>query len=205
MPAHPRRPAPQAGFSLIELLVAIALLGILASLALPGFSDMIRNSRRTETVNELSASLMLARAESLKRGQPVVVCGVTDANGNRVVDAAERSCSGTDWRDGWIVAAWTDADNDGALDAGELQPPLKAYLNEYDTISITASDLSGAPAAGALALQPFNRAGSSGRLTVCDPRGATRSRGIEVASTGRSRLLINATEDAATGAALTCP
>lgn len=205
MSAHPRRPTPQAGFSLIELLVAVALLGILASLALPGFSDMIRNSRRTETVNELSASLMLARAESLKSGQPVVVCGVDDANGNRVIDTAERTCTGTDWRDGWIVATWTDADNDGALDAGELQVPLKAYRNEYDTVSITASGLSGAPATGALVMQPFNRAGTSGRLTVCDARGAARSRGVEVASTGRSRLLVNATEDTATGAALTCP
>jgi type IV fimbrial biogenesis protein FimT len=205
MPAHPRHPVPQAGFSLIEVLTAVALLGILASLALPGFTDMIRNSRRTETVNELSASLMLARAESLKRGQPVLVCGVEDANGNGVVDAAERSCSGVNWRGGWIVAAWTDADNDGILDAGELQAPLKAYLNPYETISITASDLSGEPATGALALQPFNRAGTSGRLTVCDPRGATRARGIELASTGRSRLLMNDTEDAATGAALSCP
>lgn len=205
MPAHPCRPASPGGFSLVEVLTAIALLGILASLALPGFTDMIRNSRRTETVNELGASLMLARAESLKRGQPVVVCGVEDANGNRVVDAAERACSGADWGDGWIVAGWTDADNDGALDAGELQVPLKAYLNEYDTISVTASELSGAPAAGALVMQPFNRAGTSGRLTVCDARGATRSRGLEVASTGRARLLVNATEDAATGAALTCP
>lgn len=186
------------------MLTTIAILGILASLALPAFAEMIRNSRRTVTVNELSASLMLARSESLRSGQPVVICGVDDANGNRVLDPAERTCAGLDWREGWMVAMWNDADNDGVLDGGELQAPLKVYLNDYDTIAIAASDFVSAPAIGALAMQPFNRAGSAGRLTVCDLRGAARARGIEVATTGRSRLLVNDTEDATTGTALTC-
>ena len=135
----------------------------------------------------------------------MVVCGVNDANGNLAIETSERDCAGVDWRDGWIVAAWSDTDNDSTLDNGELQAPLRLFVNGYGTITVTASGFDSAPVSGALAFQPFNRSGSTGRLTVCDARGARRARGIDVASTGRTRVLVNSTEDTSTGVALTCP
>lgn len=201
-----RRPAGPRGFTIIELLIVLTVLGILASIAVPSFTEMIRNARRNGAIDELGSSIMLARAEAMKRGQAVVVCGVNDANNNKVIESGERNCAGVDWRDGWIVAAWSDSDNDGTVDGGELQaPPLKLYVNAHDTLTVTGSGFENAPAAGALALQPFNRAGTTGRLTVCDARGTRRARGLEVASTGRARVLVNSTEDATTGAALSCP
>ena len=104
------------------MLTAIAILGILASLALPAFSDLIKNNRRTVTVNELTAGLMLARAEATRSGRPVVICGVDDANANHVLETTEQTCSGVDWRDGWMVASWGDADSDGVLDSGDARP-----------------------------------------------------------------------------------
>lgn len=200
-----RRAGEPAGFTIIEVLIVVTILGILASIAVPAFTDMVRNSRRSQTVEALTSSLMLARSEAMKRGQPVVVCGVVDANNNLAIDAAERNCAGLDWRDGWIVAAWSDADNDAALDSGELQPPIRIHVNGFDTVTVTASGLENAAGSGALAFQAFNRAGSSGRLTVCDARGARRARGVEVASTGRARTLVNNVEDSATGVAMACP
>ncbi|ODU06989.1 MAG: hypothetical protein ABS84_16865 [Rubrivivax sp. SCN 71-131] len=54
---HPTsRPAPaaQRGFTLIELMIAIVVVGILASIAYPSFMDAIRKSRRSEAINALN-------------------------------------------------------------------------------------------------------------------------------------------------------
>ena len=194
-----------SGFTLIELLVTLTILAILVSLGLPAMTDVVRNNRRTVLVNELLASLMLARAEAARSGQPVVVCGVDDANGNRTIDVAERTCSGLDWRDGWIVAVWADADNDGALDTGELAAPMRMFVNDYDSVQATGSGFANAPAGGAVALMPFNRQGTSGRVTVCDTRGASRSRALDISANGRPIVVVNDVEDAGSGVALTCP
>ena len=197
-----RRPA---GFTVIEVLIVVTILGILASIAVPAFTDMVRNSRRNQTVEAITSSLLLARSEAMKRGQAVVVCGVVDANNNLAIDTSERNCAGLDWRDGWIVAAWNDNDNDAALDSGELQAPIRIHVNGYDTVNVTASGLENEAGTGAFAFQAFNRAGSSGRVTVCDARGVRRARGVDVASTGRARTLVNNVEDTANGVALACP
>ena len=194
-----------SGFTLIELMVTLTVLAILVSLALPDLGNVIRNNRRTVLVNELLAGLMLARSEASRSGQPLVLCGVDDANGNQSIDVAEQTCTGLDWRDGWIVAVWTDADSDGALDAGELAAPLRMFVNDYDGYRVTGSGFSGAPVAGAVALMPFNRQGTSGRVTVCDPRGVSRSRAVDFAANGRPVVVVNNIEDAGAGVALTCP
>jgi prepilin-type N-terminal cleavage/methylation domain-containing protein len=192
------------GFTLIELMVTLAVLAVLVAIGTPAMADVIRNNRRTVLVNELLASLMLARANAARSGQPMVVCGVTDANANGAIDVAERSCTGVDWRTGWMIAAWNDADADSTLDAGELLAPTRVYLNDDEGYTIMASDFAGSPATGAAALMPFNREGTSGRLTVCDPRGAARSRAVDFSSSGRPTVVVNESEDSA-GVALTCP
>jgi len=192
------------GFTLIELMVTLTVLGILVSLGMPAMADILRNNRRSELVNELLASLMLARADAARSGQPVVVCGVSDANANGAIDVAERSCTGLDWRTGWMAAPWNDADADGALDNGELLAPSRVFLNDDEGYTVTASGFAGSPATGAAALMPFNREGTSGRLTVCDPRGAARSRAVDFSSSGRPSIAVNDSEDSA-GVALTCP
>lgn len=200
MPSTPS----SSGFTLIELMVTLTVLAILVSLGMPAMADVVRNNRRTTLVNELLASLMLARADAARSGQPVIVCGVDDANSNGAIDAAERACTGLDWRTGWMVAAWNDADADSVLDNGELLAPTRVYLNDDDGYTVTGSAFAGSPAAGAAALMPFNRQGTSGRLTVCDPRGAARSRAVDFSSSGRPTVLVNDSEDAA-GVALSCP
>lgn len=75
-----------SGFTLLELMITLSVAGILMAIAIPSFSDMMRNSRLTAYTNELVSALNIARSEAVKRGQHVVV-----------------RKTGTGWENGWQV------------------------------------------------------------------------------------------------------
>lgn len=81
-----------AGFSLIELMMTIAILAILLTLAAPSFQRLIATNRMAGSANELLGSMQLGRNEALKRRIPVSLCPSTDGV----------ACGGN-WADGWIV------------------------------------------------------------------------------------------------------
>ncbi len=101
------------GFTLIELIIAIALLAIFVGLALPSFFTAIQNNRITGQANELLTAFQLGRTEALKRNRPVVVCASDDGE----------ECQG-DWTDGWLVAE----DN---ADAGSSSPDIAQVLRVW--------------------------------------------------------------------------
>lgn len=88
-----------AGFTLIELMVAIALLGILAGIALPAFDAMSLNSRLRTYANDFAAAARLARSEAVKRNGPVRLC--------MTADGATCTTSGS-WEQGWLVVTAAD-------------------------------------------------------------------------------------------------
>jgi type IV fimbrial biogenesis protein FimT len=79
------------GFSLIELMVALAVAAILISAAVPGFQHLIISSRLTTTANELVAALNMARSEAIKRNAAVNLNsdGAVKINNNTVRAAIE--------------------------------------------------------------------------------------------------------------------
>lgn len=72
------------GFTLIELMVAISVLVILSTLAVPSFRALIQNNRATTLSNELVTSINYARSEAVRRGLVVSICS-------------------DDWTDSWRV------------------------------------------------------------------------------------------------------
>jgi len=94
------------GFTLVEAMMVVTILGILAALAVPSFKSTIDSSRRTAYANQLFEDLAFARSEAIKRGVRVTVCPSTDGS----------SCRGTSgWEQGWIT--FVDLNRDGARDA----------------------------------------------------------------------------------------
>lgn len=106
------------GFTLIELIVTVALAAILLTVAVPGFRTMIQNNRATAYANQLVSALNLARSESVRRKVPVSVCASTDQAG---------CAASTNWATGWIV--FTDTGTAGTVDGTDtvlrVQEPLQ--------------------------------------------------------------------------------
>lgn len=67
-----------AGFTLIELMVTIAVLAVIVTIATPSFASIINGNRLAGASNEISALLQLGRMEALRRNQVVIVCPVAD-------------------------------------------------------------------------------------------------------------------------------
>jgi type IV fimbrial biogenesis protein FimT len=80
-----------SGFSLIELIITVTIVGILSAIAIPSFSNIISNNRLTAYSNEFVGALNLARSEAIKRGTQVTV--------ERLGGASETK----NWHWGWQV------------------------------------------------------------------------------------------------------
>ena len=98
----------QMGFSIVELMTVIAILGILAAAAVPGFTTFVNNNRLAAVSNDLTATLQSARLEATRRGVQVHLCPSND--GATCVDSAT-------WR-GWVAFADTNGNN--SVDSGEM-------------------------------------------------------------------------------------
>lgn len=100
------RAAP--GFTLVELMVTLAVAAILVTMAVPGFTSLINSNRLGSSANQLVAAVQAARIEAVRRNARVIMC--------RSVDGATCAAAGDEWP-AWIV--FVDTDADGNLDAGE--------------------------------------------------------------------------------------
>lgn len=96
-----RRTRHHSGFSLIELLVTIAIVAILLAVAFPSFQGSLRSNRVATSTNEFMGSLALARTEAVRSTNGAGLCAANVA-GDTCVDS-------TDWSNGWLV--WTDSDD----------------------------------------------------------------------------------------------
>jgi type IV fimbrial biogenesis protein FimT len=122
----------QRGFTLVELVVTIALLAVLTTLAAPTFAELLRQWQRDSATRELTTSLQLARSESIKSSRQMVVCPSTDGS---------NCAASNEWNTGWIVFVDDGADtfanaNNQTLDADERT--LKVASAQSGIASLTS-------------------------------------------------------------------
>lgn len=105
---NPGKPGEIHGFSLIELLVAVVVTGVLLGLAVPIYRDWIATTEMMNEAQHLANSMNRARAEAINGGFRVNLCQT--AGGRQCVDA------GT-WEGGWML--FIDNNRNGEVDDGE--------------------------------------------------------------------------------------
>lgn len=159
------------GFTLIELMITIAIAALLLGVAVPSMASMMESNRRAAAVNSLISDMQLARSAAASRGAEVVVCHSTNGT----------SCSGQsnpDWSTGWLVFVDNVAAN-GSVDTDE-EVLAVAGARSGVTMPSTASS-------GRFQFKPGARSMVGATVAVC-PKGSDKGRWIIVSATGRPRL-----------------
>lgn len=148
------------GFTLLEMMIALAIAAVLTVIAIPMFRDSSLRNTLTVQSNDLVAGALLARSEAIKRRAAVAFCASSD----------KLTCTDTRWEAGWIVRA-----ADGTVVQYHKAAPSGFLINADSTnISFAASGLSA----------------SLATMTICrsSPSAGNQERVITINATGKSAI-----------------
>jgi type IV fimbrial biogenesis protein FimT len=109
------------GFTLIELMVVIALVAILSAIVIPGLSSFVQDGRVSANVNEFISSITFARTEAVKRGRLVTMCRSSNADAG---NASTCLAAGDDWASGWIVYEESTTADVASVGTRETSEPI---------------------------------------------------------------------------------
>jgi type IV fimbrial biogenesis protein FimT len=193
-----KAPTPQRGFTLIELMVTVALVVILMMVATPSFVTFQRNAELTSRMNSLVASINTARGEAMKRGRDAVILpkdgsswdsgmiAFVDMNSNRTYESATDILiyKNEDPKPSYLTISGDNAPFSSTpyirFDAQGYPKPAGSDLRNF-TISIARNDVTGT--------EVFNqtrrlKVSISGRTRTCRPTSSTDAACLESTTTG---------------------
>lgn len=128
-----------AGFTVLELLTVMAVMGILAAIAIPGFGYLAASTKVKGASTELYLAMVRARSEAVKRNRAAAV--VANAAG---------------WQNGWRIIA--DANNDGDFDdVAANTDRLVTEQGDLRRVQITLAPACGSPPCTRVVFRPNGR------------------------------------------------
>lgn len=160
----------KSGFTLLELIITIALISIVTALAIPSMRAFSKNDRLTTNINTMIGHLAYARSEAVKRSAQVSICVSSDA----------ANCTGGNWEDGWIV--YVDSDGDDAFNsASEEILRANQALDGNNTLTPTGY-------ANQVTYDNRGYVTATGSFLLCDDRSGDFGKTISISNTGRVRF-----------------
>ncbi len=152
------------GFTLIELLVTISIAAILLSVAVPGFTEMIRNNRMGSVTHDMVSLLKYARLEAMRTGNRIYVSPLSEVS------------TSNEWGNG--IRLWLDGDDDDSYDSGEeiREVSLSSGDNEVDVTEGASSFFFSA--------QGLTNLDENLKVNICDQRTGETGRQIAILSSG---------------------
>lgn len=176
----------QTGFTILELMIVVAIVGILGSLALGGLREWNRSARRTAALSDFLATMHIARSESVKRNTRIGVCPSEDSSD------PDAKCAGSkDWAIGWIV--FVDADGDMERSGDEEILSANDKLPDEWSLYSNNGDV-------ALDFRPNGRVETSSMATSADfnlcliDGAATEGRVVSISISGRPQSGLKAAD-----------
>lgn len=163
----PRGPKWQPGFTLLELMVTLAVLGIIAAIAFPSMSTLINNNRLAAATSELAAGLQLARSEAIRRNARIEVCSTSDG---------ETCASDDDWAH-WVVLG-ADRETNEIIVLRDFQTP-----NGVDLVGPSTS----------IVFRPSGLLERESALVVCAPKAHPEENRREVTVMVSGRVAVSKT------------
>lgn len=148
-----------SGFTLIELMVTIAIVAVLLGLSIPSFSALVHGSRIKSVSSDLVSSINLAKLESIKRQTRITICA---SNNTDQSDPVCDKSAGNIWGTGWIL--FKDSGVVGKIDDDDEIINVYSFSGKNvnlssDTFNRYASFLPGNLVSG--------NNGSSGEINIC--------------------------------------
>ena len=189
------------GFTLIELMITLFIVGILLTVGIPSLKTFMQGNQLIAATNELISALHVTRSEAIKLNSRVSICESSDG----------ATCSNTgSWENGWIVFVDGNGDLVGT-GAACAAPNTDCLLRVHDAFTDNQLTVAGLnPNAAAINSFTFSSRGQpksvigasqSGVFSLCslDTAGNTiNSRAVVLSLSGRVRVSDNA-------AVITCP
>ncbi|HJW24420.1 MAG TPA: GspH/FimT family pseudopilin [Rhodocyclaceae bacterium] len=168
----------ERGFSMVEMVVAIAIIGILLLLAIPSFTTAIRNIQIRNAAESMYNGIQLARMEAMKRNARVTFWLVSLTDANAMDNSCAKSASGISW-----VVSQNDPSGSCATAPSDSAAPriVQAHPGGAGNLNVTVGGADVATAASGTANAYCVTFNGLGQVLACPDGSSTLAR-VEILS-----------------------